>query len=78
MNEDPQHDAAVHGKARKASLGQLAATVFWGLCMIGKKGTWERNGVTVTLGQIVVGAIVGGAVIVGLLLLLARLAARGA
>ena len=60
--------------ARKASLGQVAATMFWGLLMIGKRGTWERNGVTITLKQAVIGALVAGCVVVFVLVLLVRLA----
>ena len=60
--------------AKKASLGQVAATMFWGLIMIGKRGTWERNGATITLRQAVVGAIVAGCIVVFVLVLLVRLA----
>lgn len=76
-------DAAPKGGAdiaseptRKASLGQVAATMFWAMCMIGKKGTWERNGARITLAQAVVGAIVAGIIVTTLLVLLVRLAVR--
>jgi hypothetical protein len=41
--------------------------------MIGKKGTWEKDGAQVTPGQIIVGGLIGAAVLVGSLLLLVRL-----
>jgi hypothetical protein len=43
----------------KASVAQVAATIFFGLFAIGKKNTWEKDGVTVTPVQVVVGALVG-------------------
>jgi len=61
---------------KKASLGQVAATLFWGLCMIGKKGTWERDGAKITMRQTIIGAVVAGFVVVTVLILLARLATR--
>ena len=48
--------------------------MFWALCMIGKKGTWERNGATVTPVQVLIGALITTAVVIGLLLLLVRMA----
>lgn len=59
---------------RKAGTRQVIATMFWGLCMIGKKGTWERDGVTLTPLQVVAGALVTTLVVIGLLLLLVRMA----
>ena len=75
MNTD-QHDAGVAGGAapRKAGLRQVAATMLWGMCMIGKKGTWERDGATVTLKQVIVGALITTIVVVAVLLLLVRMA----
>ncbi len=61
---------------KKASLGQVAATLFWAMCMIGKRGTWERDGVTLTLRQAVLGAVVAACVIVGVLVALVFLATR--
>lgn len=55
---------------KKASIAQVAATLFWGLCMIGKKGTWERDGAQITMAQAVVGALVAGLVVVTVLLTL--------
>lgn len=59
---------------KKASLRQVAATMFWGLFMIGKKGTWERDGATVTLAQVVVGGVVTCAIVVFILIALTRFA----
>ena len=61
--------------ARKAGIRQVAATMLWGLCMIGKKDTWERDGATVTLPQVVIGAAVATVVVISILLLLVRFAA---
>ena len=58
--------------AKKAGAGQVMATMFWGLLMIGKKGTWERDGATVTLRQVVMGALIMTIVVIGILLLLVR------
>ena len=76
MNSDngPDNGAKHKPTARKASLGQVAATMFWGLLMIGKRGTWERNGATITLKQAVIGALIAGCVVVFVLVLLVRLA----
>lgn len=59
---------------RKAGVRQVIATMLWGMCMIGKKGTWERDGATVTLPQIVVGAVIAAIVVIALLVLLVRFA----
>lgn len=48
--------------------------MFWGLCMIGRKGTWERDGATLTPAQIVVGALIMTLVVIGILVLLVRFA----
>lgn len=58
--------------ARKAGARQVMATMVWGLLMIGKKGTWERDGATVTLRQVVMGALIMTIVVIGILLLLVR------
>ena len=44
--------------------------MFWGLCMIGKKGTWERDGTQITLRQAMIGAAIAGCVLIGVLILL--------
>ena len=59
---------------KKAGFRQVAATIFFGLLMIGKKDTWEKDGATVSLAQIVVGAVVGLRLVVGGLILLVKLA----
>ncbi len=69
----PPEPAAV---PQKAGLAQVIATMFWGLCMIGKKGTWERNGATLTMGQVIVGALVMTVVVIAILVLLVKLALR--
>jgi hypothetical protein len=58
---------------RRAGLMQVVATIFFSFVMIGKKGTWEKDGAQVTPGQIIVGGLIGAAVLVGSLLLLVRL-----
>lgn len=58
---------------KKASIRQVAATIFFALIAIGKKGTWHKDGATVTLFQIVVGAAIGFVVIVSALILLVHL-----
>lgn len=60
----------------RASLRQVAATMFWGLLMIGRKGTWERNGAIVSMKQVVVGAIIAGVLVVVILIALAQLMIR--
>lgn len=59
---------------KKAGLWQVAVTVFFALLMIGRKDTWEKEGATVTLAQMVIGAIIGAVVVIGALVLLVRLA----
>ncbi len=59
---------------RKAGVRQVIATMLWGMCMIGKKGTWERDGATVTLPQVVIGAVIAAIVVIAALVLLARFA----
>jgi hypothetical protein len=76
MQDNPRSEGDEIQAPKKASLGQVAATLFWGMCMIGKRGTWERNGATITLKQAIVGAIIAACVIVTLLLLLAHFALR--
>jgi len=63
-------------RARRVGPLAVAKTIFFGLLMIGKRGTWERNGIgaQMTPRQIVVGAVVGGIVLVALLLLIVRIA----
>lgn len=70
---EQQEDAPI---PRKASWRQVASTMFWALLMIGKKGTWERDGATITLGQAVVGAVIAGIVVVTILVGLVMFALR--
>jgi Protein of unknown function (DUF2970) len=61
---------------KKASIRQVAATIFFALFAIGKRNTWQKDGATVTLFQIVVGALIGFAVVVALLIGLVMFATR--
>ena len=74
MQHNTRHDN--DRPPKKASLGQVAATLFWAMCMIGKRGTWERDGATLTLKQAVLGALVAACVIVGVLVVLVHFATR--
>lgn len=70
-NTPPPESAA---PPKKAGLAQVVATMFWALCMIGKKGTWERDGATLTMRQVIIGALVMTVVVIGILILLVKLA----
>ena len=70
-NPSERKENPVTGK--KAGLLQVAATIFWGLFMIGRKGTWEKDGAIVTLPQILIGAIVGAVVVVLVLITIVQL-----
>lgn len=48
--------------------------MFWGLMMIGKKGTWERDGATLSMRQVIVGALIMTAIVIAILLLLVKFA----
>jgi hypothetical protein len=61
-------------KPRRAGIRQVAATIFFALFAIGKKNTWQKDGATVTLAQIVVGAIIGFAILLAVLITLVTLA----
>ena len=76
MNPEKHDSAADSQLPKKASFGQVAATMFWGMCMIGKKGTWERDGAKISLRQTIIGAVLAGCVVVSVLIFLARLATR--
>ena len=73
--QDPKdgHDDPA-APVRKAGWRQVASTMFWALFMIGRKGTWEKEGATITLPQAVVGALVAGVVVVLVLVGLVTLA----
>jgi hypothetical protein len=74
VNSDNNNFDLAKPVTKKATLSQVAATMFWGLCMIGKRGTWEKDGATITLKQAVIGTIVAGCVVVFVLVMLVRLA----
>ena len=61
---------------KKAGIRQVAATIFFALLMIGKKDTWQKDGATVTMGQVVAGAVIGFVVLVGALILLVNFVAK--
>jgi hypothetical protein len=61
---------------KKAGIGQVAATIFFGLFAIGKKNTWQKDGATVTLFQVVVGALIGFAVVLAILITIVTLVTR--
>jgi hypothetical protein len=73
---ETEHDPESGARVKGTGLLAVAKIIFFGVLMIGKKATWEENGIgaQVTVGQIVAGAIIGGIVLVALLVLLARLA----
>lgn len=73
---EPNDAPGVRPAAKKAGLLQVASTMFWGLLMIGKKGTWERDGAIITLTQAIVGALVAGAVVISLLIAIVSLVVR--
>ena len=50
--------------------------MLWGLCMIGKKGTWEKDGATITLFQAIVGAAITGIAVVFILIMIVRFVVR--
>lgn len=58
----------------RAGMRQVAATMFWGLLMIGKKGTWERDGATPSARQLLAGAAITTLLVILILLALVRYA----
>lgn len=76
LKPETEHDSKAGFRSKGAGLLAVARIVFFGLLMIGKKGTWEKDGIgaQATFGQIVAGAVIGGIVVVALLVLLARIA----
>ena len=44
--------------------------------MIGRKGTWEKDGAVVSLPQIIVGAFIGLAVVLAVLISIVRMVLR--
>jgi hypothetical protein len=59
---------------KRAGIRQVAATIFFALFAIGKKNTWQKDGATVTLAQVVIGAIIGFAILLAVLITLVTLA----
>ena len=74
LKPETEHDSKSGSLSQGTGLLAVARIIFFGLLMIGRKATWEKNGIgaQLTLGQIVAGAIIGGIVVVALLVLLAR------
>lgn len=63
---------------RRAGLWQVVTTIFFSFVMIGKKGTWEKDGAQVTPAQIIIGGIIGAAILVVSLIFFARFVIRTA
>ena len=60
----------VHAMLRKASVFQVAATMICGIFAIGAKGTWQKDGATVTFTQVIVAAAITLIVLVSILVAL--------
>lgn len=77
---DPRdgHPSGPSGPTRRAGPLTVARIMIAALFMIGRKGTWEKDGpgARLTPSQIIVGAVIGGIVLVILLVLLARTVIR--
>ena len=43
---------------RKAGIFQVVATMFCGIFAIGAKGTWQKDGATVTFTQVIIAAAI--------------------
>jgi len=77
LQQERRHEGSEGSAAdRKAGILQVASTMFWALFMIGKRGTWEKDGATITMTQAVVGAVVAGIVVVAILVALVYFALR--
>ena len=72
MKPDTPPETETAGK--KAGWSQVMATMFWGLMMIGKKGPWEREGATLSMRQVIVGALIMTVIVIGILILLVKFA----
>lgn len=68
--------AAGAAPKQKAGIGQVAATIFFGLLMVGRKHTWQNEHATVSFAQVVVGSFVGLAVVLAILAALVLFATR--
>ena len=73
---ETEHDPEPGSRPKRPGPLAVAKIMFFGLLMIGKQSTWEKDGIgaRATHGQIVAGAIIGGIVLVALLALVARIA----
>lgn len=60
----------------RASIRQVAATIFFGLFAIGKKNTWQKDGATVSPLQVVIGALIGLVIVIAALVLLVMFVTR--
>lgn len=74
LNPEPTGGEEPPALPKKAGLLQVVSTIFWAMFMIGRKGTWEKDGAVVSMPQMVIGALIGGVVVVLILLTLVRLA----
>ena len=54
----------------RASWRQVARTMFWGVFMVGRKATMEKDGARMTFAQVVVGAVAALFVVLAVLALL--------
>jgi hypothetical protein len=70
---EPSGPDAPESSPKKAGWFQVARTIFWGLFMIGRKGTWEKDGAVVSLPQIIVGAFIGLVVVLAVLIGIVRM-----
>ena len=61
---------------RRASIFQVIATMFCGIFAIGAKGTWQKNGATVTIPQVIIAAAITLIVLVLVLVAIVKLAVR--
>lgn len=75
LKPESEPDRKSDSRSKEAGLLAVAKIMFFGLLMVGKKATWEKDGVgaQLTPGQIVAGAIIGGLVVVALLVSVARI-----
>lgn len=71
-SESRDTDPKIAPVIKKAGVRQVAATMLWGLCMIGKKGTWEKDGATITFLQAIIGAVITGIAIVFILVMIVK------
>lgn len=61
MKEKPEslkEESQPLSPTRKAGIFQVVATMFCGIFAIGAKGTWQRDGATVTFTQVIIAAAI--------------------